>query len=182
MDFIKIYDNVFSKEQCSYYISLIQNGPQHPGRIAASNPKNAINSNIKISLDVNISEAYPNEVPYLIETIEKLMLKYQDNFKYKIPMKSCELFTGRKYVENEGFYKLHIDAGNAMTISRTVTVLIYLNFVNGGAIEFPLQEKIIYPAPGRVIMFPSGWTHPHQAFPSTKGDRYMMRTFIRACN
>lgn len=180
MDFIKIYDNVLSEEQCSHYINLIENGRQYPGKVA--DPKNAYNPNAKVSLDVNISQDYPEEVEYLIKLVEGLVGDYSEDCNAVIPMVSCELFTGRKYEEGKGFYRQHMDAGNAYTITRTITVLIYLNSVEGGEVEFPLQNRKINPAPGRVVMFPSAWTHPHIAHKTTKGDRYIMRTFILACN
>lgn len=180
MDFIKIYDNVLTSEQCAHYINLIETGHQFPGKVAV--PGKSYNPDTKVSLDVNISQDFPEEINYLVPLVEGLAKQYSKDCGAIIPMVSCELFTGRKYKEGEGFYKQHMDAGNKYTITRTITILIYLNSVEGGEIEFPLQNRKIDPAPGRVVMFPSAWTHPHIAHKPTKGDRYIMRTFIVACN
>jgi len=141
MDFIKVYDNVLSEEQCSHYIRLIDNGHQHPGRVADPDPKHQVKLNVKNSMDVCISEDYPEEVGPLIDIVNKLIERYQHDLGLWIPMDRCELFNGRFYPEGEGFYKAHIDAGNAMTMNRTVTILIYLNKVEGGEIEFPVQHS-----------------------------------------
>lgn len=180
MDFIKVYDNILCPEQCSYYISLIDKGEQVPGKVAATATEHRLQPKVKKSMDVCISSQYPQEAEYLVNLTRDLMNRYRQEFNVRIPMKSCELFSGRVYYENDGFYKSHIDAGNELTMNRTVTILFYLNEVEGGDIEFPLQNRRIKVKSGRVVMFPSPWTHPHIAHMPTRGNRYIMRTFILA--
>lgn len=177
MDFIQVYDNILTSEQCAHYINLIESGNQYPGKIAVKGRE--YSPETKVSIDINLSKDFPEEVSYLVWLVEELLMKYYDDCGVGFPRKKCEFFSGRKYPEGVGFYKRHVDAGNIETISRVITILIYLNSVEGGEIEFPMQNRIIDPAPGRVILFPSVWTHPHEAKPTTKGDRYIMRTFIR---
>jgi len=178
MDFIKVYDNVLTPKECTHYINLIEMGEQHPGRVHSEDPDKRINPDIKHSFDVNFSQDYPAVTEYLITKVQKLLENYLEDVKTIIPIKSCELFSGRKYPEGEGFYKRHVDNFGPYTIKRSITILIYLNTVEGGELEFPLQKRKIDPAPGRVVMFPSYWTHPHLAHKTSKGDRYLVRTFV----
>ena len=61
---------------------------------------------------------------------------------------------------------------------RFATFLLYLNDVpEGGETCFPLQDIKIKPVAGRVVMFPVGFTHPHEVV-AAKSKRYIMQTWI----
>lgn len=61
---------------------------------------------------------------------------------------------------------------------RLATLLIYLNDVDdGGETWFPLQKLKIKPKRGRAVMFPVGYSHPHQVLPA-KSTRYILQTWI----
>lgn len=54
--------------------------------------------------------------------------------------------------------------------------LIYLNSVSvGGELVFPLQNEVIRPEPGLMVIFPTFFTHPHQVIPSLVEERYCLR-------
>src|SRR5690606_26793381 len=62
---------------------------------------------------------------------------------------------------------------------RLCTVLFYLNDVeSGGETSFPLQSVRVQPRRGRAVVFPVGFTHPHEVLPPTSGARYIMQTWI----
>jgi hypothetical protein len=76
---------------------------------------------------------------------------------------------------------MHIDGQTAEEPHnnlRIATFLAYLNDVDeGGEIFFPLQNITLKPKKGRVVVFPVGYTHPHEVLP-TGSDRYILQTWI----
>jgi hypothetical protein len=76
---------------------------------------------------------------------------------------------------------MHIDGQCAVppqNALRIATLLFYLNDVEtGGETRFPLQDLKIKPATGRAVMFPVGFTHPHDVLPATSV-RYILQTWI----
>lgn len=76
---------------------------------------------------------------------------------------------------------LHIDGQSAVVPNnglRLATLLFYLNDVeSGGETSFPMQGIKVQPRRGRAIMFPIGFTHPHEVLPATS-QRYIMQTWI----
>ena len=61
---------------------------------------------------------------------------------------------------------------------RIATLLIYLNDVpSGGETCFPMQNVKIKPVQGRALMFPVGYTHPHEVVKATS-KRYIVQTWI----
>lgn len=76
--------------------------------------------------------------------------------------------------EGSGIPK-HTDDQIDGDIFRNIGVLVYLNSPNGGELIFPLQKRIIKPELGKLVLFPSLYTHPHMVVPAHKGDRYALR-------
>ena len=76
---------------------------------------------------------------------------------------------------------LHIDGQTAQEPHNTLriaTFLAYLNDVDeGGEIFFPLQNLKLKPQKGRVVVFPVGFTHPHEVLP-TGSDRFILQSWI----
>lgn len=61
---------------------------------------------------------------------------------------------------------------------RLATLLFYLNDVeDGGETWFPLQDLKVKPARGRAVMFPVGFSHPHEVLKATSA-RYILQTWI----
>ena len=76
---------------------------------------------------------------------------------------------------------MHVDGQCAVAPHnglRLATLLVYLNDVgDGGETWFPLQDLKIRPRQGRAVMFPVGYTHPHEVL-KAKAPRYILQTWI----
>jgi hypothetical protein len=83
----------------------------------------------------------------------------------------------RKYEKNKGgYYMLHNDATNHH--DRTLAVIVYLNDTEyGGETSFPLLKRSIKPKAGRVLVFPSYFTHMHYGRTSPS-DKYVVISHI----
>lgn len=89
-------------------------------------------------------------------------------------------FQVQKYVRNVGFFRPHIDSfPSADNVCRVLSVIIYLNTVEqGGETVFPLHEIAVKPVAGRIVVFPSLLTHPHEGRPPYSDDKWIVNTFI----
>jgi hypothetical protein len=80
-------------------------------------------------------------------------------------------------------FNMHIDTASANTANRYLAMFWYLNDVEeGGHTNFPVQNMSIQPRRGRVVVFPPFWTHPHEGLPVTKGEKYLMSTYMHYRN
>jgi Rps23 Pro-64 3,4-dihydroxylase Tpa1-like proline 4-hydroxylase len=88
-------------------------------------------------------------------------------------------FTIKKYIKNIGKFTIHDDFNIQINNDyRIITYLWYLNDVfEGGETDFLDKIKII-PEKGKLIFFPSFWTHPHSALMPISNDKYIITGWI----
>ena len=178
--YIRVYDNILSKELCLYYISLINKGKRNAGKHIGVDGNHTVDSKVKHSEDIALCKEYPDELKRMLEITAGVLDKYDSDVGVKVPVQKTEEFRGRIYRENEGHYKAHIDVASPVTYGRMITIIYYLNTIEeGGELYFPNQDLTVKAVQGRCVMFPPYWLYPHEARPSLKGDRYIMRTFAK---
>ena len=78
------------------------------------------------------------------------------------------------------YYHWHVDGGPGAFSERQLVAIWYLNDVPGpgGETEFPLQQTIITPQAGKLLLFPPFWTHVHRGAVLEEGVKYIATTWI----
>lgn len=73
----------------------------------------------------------------------------------------------------------HFDSWDLKSATRQLSIVLYLNTVEkGGETVFVRQDKSVQPIRGRLLLFPSSWTHPHEARPPISEPKYAMITWL----
>lgn len=96
-------------------------------------------------------------------------------YRERFPLVPAEVDTGLRFLRYTlgGRYRTHVDAGSASTLSRVVSVVVFLNDdFDGGELVFPQQQLRVSPQLGRVVLFPSSFLFPHEVTPVIRGTRY----------
>ncbi len=77
-------------------------------------------------------------------------------------------------------YHWHVDGGPGPFSERQLVAIWYLNDVPGpgGETEFPLQQTVIKPHEGKLLLFPPFWTHVHRGAVLEQGVKYIATTWI----
>ena len=60
---------------------------------------------------------------------------------------------------------------------RLATLVLFLNDCEGGELYFPVQDRTIKPKQGRAVIFPPGYTHPHEV-KTTNSSRFIIQTWL----
>lgn len=74
-----------------------------------------------------------------------------------------------------GFFKTHVDVTRDHPVlgHRRLSLVLFCNDdFDGGELVFPRQGLTIKPETGLMVMFPSGFTHPHESTEITCGTKY----------
>ena len=115
---------------------------------------------------------------FFFETLNKTYLE-----KYKKKYESLGLLfqhtakgmSVQKTKPHQGYHAWHCENADVPTSTRVLAYTLYLNGVEeGGETEFLYQGHKIKPAPGRLAIFPTSFTHPHRGNPIYKGVKYII--------
>lgn len=75
-------------------------------------------------------------------------------------------------------YNWHIDSGPSRTERRFLSVLAYLNDVDGGGTtDFPMQGASFRPREGTMLLFPPFWMYPHRGAPP-RSTKYVLTAYF----
>ena len=156
-DFIGVWDNVILDDFNNLIIKTLDESTHIVPRsntsvkdtqldIAAFNP--TISNHIMCAVR-SCCEQYFNWYPYL---------KY---FQYHST--TCIL---QKTMPTEGYHSWHSESNNIANANRTLVWSVYFNDLeDSGETEFLYQKKKVKPKAGRVLIFPSSFTHLHRGNP-----------------
>lgn len=83
----------------------------------------------------------------------------------------------QKIEKNKGFFKWHGDYD--IRARRVLAFIFYLNTVTrGGETEFLYQKQKIKAERGKLLLFPTWWTHIHRGNVPRNSNKYILSGFI----
>lgn len=123
-------------------------------------------------------DACPDDLIFydlLCHSVESGFIRaYMDRVNPRAVVNVGSGYTLLRYREG-GFFKEHVDVTRDHPVlgHRRLSVVIFCNDnFEGGDLVFPRQGLTIKPEAGQMVIFPSGFTHPHEVEPITGGTRY----------
>ena len=184
-DYIKVYDDILTKEECEYILSEYKNSQEwQAGTIRGENRNDGsfrncdvIGMSVKEIIDANY-EPRKKIDDIVCKNAGRSLHKYIEDFPDNNFLQYINSDSGYELLRyNEGgFYKQHTDVGNR---ARTLSLSFSLNDdYTGGEFAFFDRKIKIKTKPGSVILFPSNFMYPHEIMPVTKGTRYSIITWF----
>ena len=179
-NFIGIYDNILSSQQCKEIIEWVETQPLQRGR-TRSRGKIVVNLKSKSSWDVPYEKtSFPNKtfVDLIINNaLSDCTPLYRKSHPDLDKIDSWNVYNNyniQKYNPNEGYHILHCENGGGKGIQRVLVWMIYLNTVTDkGGTYFSSYDKTIRAKEGRVVIWPAYWTHHHKGVVSKTQTKYI---------
>ena len=180
-DFISVYDNSFTSDECEEYIKLVEhyisNGVITKEDRAYHNTDHfCINFNNDISYNIlsgdNLSmEFLPKIKDYVGEYLKKFSVLSQEKLLiYDTKAKKIPI--------GGGFHNWHFENTGLQVSARKLVIQLYLNTIEeGGETEFLYINKRIKAEQGRLIIFPAAFTHTHRGNPPIGQEKYIVSTW-----
>ena len=189
-DFIKIYENAFSKEYCEKAIkyfnfmdeckfTFTRQETEDAARTKKEDTSLIGHKSHLFELDFNKcgdlflefnAKLWADFYPKYAE--EFAVLKESDkhySFVYKI----------QKTPIGGGYHIWHYETSNRERCNRLLAWALYLNDVEeGGETEFLYQHKRIKAKQGTFVLFPASFTHTHRGNPPISNDKYIVTGWI----
>ena len=188
-----MFDGAFTAAQCESFISLFERSQLFEGNVM-SNGQVFVDANAKKRWEFDISGA-SNGGDETWAAMDRLatsvMTKYLIQYAKLNPGVSSlrnplgeEGWRMNRYHDNgEEHHAYHIDAGQEPkgTPQRVLAAILYLSSVEkGGETVFLNQGVAVEPRCGRMLIFPSTFTHVHAGRRVRKGTKYMLTLMINS--
>ncbi len=173
-------DNVFDASLCNEIISRFDSSSStSPGTVS----NGVINLNAKNTTDLKLEgEEWGDINNLLTNPFSEALNQYGITYPEVKPMINWKSeFLIMKYDQGSGYFNWHTDTDNKhySEANKVLSIIIYLNDVaDGGFTEFRDQEVRVNPVAGRVVIFPSYWTHMHRSTMPESGPKYIINCFM----
>tara|TARA_B000000532_G_scaffold227648_1_gene206788 strand:+ start:86 stop:643 length:558 start_codon:yes stop_codon:yes gene_type:complete len=173
-NFISIFDNALSEEECQLIIDEFEKNPDKlPGCC-----DDGVHENIKKSTDITYDITEDTDTTLIIGArLEEHMKKYIEEYPdvdFMLHSWSCVRgFNIQKYQPNEGFFTNHCENLCKDSSYRVLVWMFYLNTVPDGGTIFPTLDIKIEAITGRLVIWPAYWTHVHRGEISKSHIKYI---------
>lgn len=182
--FIYRRENALSSELCKSFIDVFEASEEkRPGVLYG--PDGSSSAGDKKSTDITFNPNYLQHEMWgpilnqLIPVLQKGQSDYIDRhslaFSKLDPFDISPLFNMQRYEPGEGFYGWHCERASLPYTNRVLVWMIYLNTVsNRGETEFYYQHHFESAVEGKLVIWPSDWTHLHRGVPSPTETKYVL--------
>jgi len=185
-NFIGVYDNYITKEECNKAIDLYENQNKF------NNTVNRIGGEKAPILQKQDQQyfAAPNNIDVWWEELKPMMINFEMAWRHYIQNTGADSAYGvpfhftclkiQKTLPTEGYHVWHIEHGKGFdTEARAFVFSIYLNDVEeGGETEFLHFSKRIKPKTGRIVIWPAGFPYLHRGNPPLSGEKYILTSWM----
>ena len=178
-DFIGVYDNVFSEEFCRSQIERFETMAAN-GLCVSRQDWDKVHQSMKKDLSYFEGSVMGSSALNVQRVVEALWALLNESYvkEYYFPG-TVPLYINdvkmQKTGPGEGYHVWHQEGGTVDSARRMVAWIIYLNDIDaGGETEFLYQSRRVSPKAGRVLMFPTSYTHMHRGNPPLSGHKYIL--------
>ena len=180
-DFISVYDNSFTSDECEEYIKLLEhyisNGVITKEDRAYHNTDHfCINFNNDVSYNILSGDNLSMEfLPKIKDFVSEYLKKFSVLGQEKLLIYDTK---AKKIPIGGGFHNWHYENTGLQVSARKLVIQLYLNTIEeGGETEFLYINKRIKAKRGRLIIFPAAFTHTHRGNPPIGQDKYIVSTW-----
>lgn len=183
-NFIYTKNNALSANLCLNLIKAFEESDlKQPGVLYG--PEGISSDSDKKSTDITFDPSFMNKEPWsllledVIVSVKTGVLDYLNRHSTAMskmdPIDLYTYFNMQKYEPNEGFFGWHCERAGVKHSDRLLVWMVYLNnLTDRGETEFFYQQHFEAPERGKLVIWPSDWTHLHRGVPSPTETKYIL--------
>ena len=184
-DFIGVYDNYITPEECDKAIKLYEDQNKF------NNTLNRVASEQASILSKQDQQffAAPVNIDIWWEDLKPMIFNYDMAFKHYVQNSGADVYSSpfhftnlkiQKTLPTEGYHVWHIEYGKGFENEpRAFVYTIYLNDVEeGGETEFLHFSKRVKPKKGRIVIWPASFPYVHRGNPPLSGEKYILTSWM----
>ena len=186
-NFIAVYDNYITKEECNKAIKLYEDQNKFNNTI---NRMGGEKASILQKQDQQFFAA-SNNIDIWWEFLKPMMVNFDLAWNHYIKnVGADDAYDGgpfhfttlkiQKTLPTEGYHTWHIEHGKGFDLEpRAFVFSIYLNDVEeGGETEFLHFSKRVQPKTGRIVIWPAAFPYLHRGNPPLSGEKYILTSWM----
>ena len=184
-NFIGIYDNYITKEECNKAIEIFEKERIHKKTLTRVQFENAA---FKEKKDEQFFANAENLIVWW-DYLKTIIINFDMAFKnYCQQTGATEHFEEfhygvlkiQKTLPTEGYHVWHVEHGKGyLNEPRAFAWSIYLNDVEeGGETEFLNQSIRVKPKTGRIVIWPASFPYVHRGNPPLSGKKYIITSWM----
>jgi hypothetical protein len=183
-NFIYTKNNALSGNVCLKLIKAFEESDlKQPGVLYG--PDGISSDSDKKSTDITFDPSFMNKEPWsllledVIVSVKAGVLDYLNRHSTAMskmdPIDLYTYFNMQKYEPNEGFFGWHCERAGIKHSDRLLVWMVYLNtLTDRGETEFFYQQHFEAPERGKLVIWPSDWSHLHRGVPSPTETKYIL--------
>ncbi len=177
-DYIKVYNDVITKETCDHLISLYDAAAP----LEAEHKENICYNFHEINMMQ--SKAFESVSKQFVGLMQGIYHKYSSQFEFFPETNAFEQPRIKRYEPNKGIFNWHTDNRTVESSKRTLVMFFYLNDVEDGGetmfrFEPGMEEIKVKPKAGSVLCFPPTWQYPHKGCIPISGPKYVISSYVQ---
>jgi len=153
-----------------------------PGTVTGPNGSSSIINDVKESLDISTSiQIFYEQGCFFKDILDFLWASVQEYINDYEELKGCSFAVSTdinfQYYKppSGGFKAFHFERMNVPSSRRCLVWMIYLNTVtDGGGTEFKYYDHIEKAEEGKLLIWPTDFTHTHRGVISEKEEKYVL--------
>jgi len=184
MQFIHSSPNALPVDYCNDIIRLFEESPlKQQGEFRLKDQVIQAHD-VKKSTDISFTPQFLQDpvwgkhLQFLVDTVQQHITDYV--FKNQLAMSKMDdfrldtAFNLQRYEPGEAFYGWHCERAGLPNANRALVWMVYLNTVEDqGGTQFYYQNHIEKPEQGKLLIWPSDWTHLHRGVASPTEKKYI---------
>ena len=185
-NFIGVYDNYITKEECKKAIDIFENQDKF------NNTINRIGAE-KVSILQKQDQQYfagGHNIDVWWEDLKSMMVNFDLAWNHYVEHTGASQAYGnpfyfttlkiQKTLPTEGYHVWHIEHNKGYdNEARAFVFSIYLNDVEeGGETEFLHFSKRVKPKTGRIVIWPAAFPYIHRGNPPLSGEKYILTSWM----
>ena len=185
-NFIGIYDNYISEQECNNAIKLFEN--EHKlrktiNRVAGENASILEKKDQQYFAQGSNLDIWWEDLKGLIFNFDLAWKNYLLNVGAEKAFGNPFHYTNlkiQKTLPTEGYHVWHVEHNKGFHIEpRAFVFSIYLNDVEeGGETEFLHFSKRVKPKKGRIVIWPAAFPYLHRGNPPLSGEKYILTSWM----
>ena len=186
-NFIGVYDNYITKEECNKAIQLYEHQDKFNKTL---NRISSEKSSILRKQDQQYFAA-GNNIEIWWDELKTIMLNFELAWRHYVKnIGADDAYDGgpfhytslkiQKTLPTEGYHVWHIEHGKGPdNAPRAFVFTVYLNDVeDGGETEFLHFSKRVKPKTGRIVIWPAAFPYLHRGNPPLSGEKYLLTSWM----